>query len=112
MGSPCGCWLAVEESAEAGIAGAADGELRAVGEDGDMSILRVGFDFDDAFEVHDEGTMDPEKTRRVERGFKARDSLLFQMLLAFGCEGDVIVLCFHVIEFRDWNDEHARAIAH
>src|ERR1700735_2708605 len=103
---------AVEESAEAGVAGAADGELRAVGEDGDVSVLRVGLDLDDALQVDDVGAVNAEKTRRVERGFQARDGLLLQVLFAFGCKGDVIVLRFHVFEFRDWNDEDARAIAH
>src|ERR1700683_4419263 len=54
----CGRDLSVEESAEAGVAGAADGELGAVGEDGDVSVLCVGLDFDDALQVDDVGAMD------------------------------------------------------
>jgi len=76
-----------------------------------VSVLCVRLDFDDALQVNDVGAMDAEKTRGIERGFKAGDSLLLQVLFAFGCKGDVIVLRFHVVEFCDRNDENAGAIA-
>ena len=38
--------------------------------------------------------------------------MLFQVLLAFGAEGDVIVLRLGVIELGNGNNEDACAIAH
>src|SRR5882672_5268477 len=40
---------------EAGLAGAADGQARAVGENGQAAVLAVGLDAHDAFQIHDVG---------------------------------------------------------
>jgi hypothetical protein len=58
--------LAVEECFEAGVAGAADWELGAGGEDGDVGVFTVGFDFGDAFEIDDEGTVDAHEASGIE----------------------------------------------
>ena len=107
----CCRWLAIEKFAEAGVTGAADGELRSVVEHGDVAIFAVGLDAGDAFEVDDVGAMDAEEARRVEGGFEAGDGLLLQVLFAVGAEGDVVVLRFGVIELGDRNDENSGAVA-
>jgi hypothetical protein len=63
--------LAVEEFAEAGVTGAADGELCSVVEHGDVTIFAVRLDAGDSFEVDDVGAVDAKESRRVEGGFKA-----------------------------------------
>ncbi len=103
--------LAVEEGAEAGVTGAADGEPRAIVEDGDVAILGVGLDAGDAFEIDDVGAMDAQEAGRIERGLEAGDGLLLEMLFAFGNEREVIVLRLGVVEFGNGNDEDAGAIA-
>src|SRR5271169_5669949 len=103
--------LAVEESAEAGVACAAYWDLGAVGEDGDVAVFAVGLDFGHSLQVDDVGAVDAHEARRVERGFQAGDGLLLQVLFAFGGEGDVVVLRFGIFEFGDGNYEDAGAVA-
>ena len=102
---------AVEKFAKAGVSGAADGELCSVVEHRDVAIFAVGLDAGDSFEVDDIGAVDAKESRRVEGGFEAGDGLLFEVLFAFGAEGDVVVLGFRVIELGDGNDENPGAIA-
>jgi hypothetical protein len=104
-------WLAIEKFAEAGVTGAADGELCSVVEHGDVAIFTVRLDAGDALEVDDVRAVDAKKSRRVEGGFEAGDGLLFEVLLAFGADGNVVVLGFGVIEFGDGDYEDAGAIA-
>ena len=106
----CG-FSAVEKFTEAGVTCAADGELCSVVEHGDVAIFPVRLDASDAFEVDDVGAVDAKESRRVEGGFEAGDGLLFQVLFVFGAEGDVVVLGFGVVEFRDRNDENLGAVA-
>jgi hypothetical protein len=103
-------WLAIEEFAEAGVTGAADGELCSVVEHRDVAIFAVGLDAGDSFEIDDVGAVDAKESRRVEGGFEAGDGLLFEMLFVFRAEGDVVVLGFGVVELGDGDDENLGAV--
>src|SRR5271156_4110732 len=104
--------LAVEEGAEACVACPAYWELCTVCEHGDVAVFSVRLDPSHAFQVDDVGAVDAHEAGRVQRGFQAGDSLLLQVLFAFGGQVDVIVLCFGIFQLRDGNDEHAGAVAH
>src|SRR6266568_9255611 len=63
----------VEEGFEAGVAGAADGQARAVGENSQAAVLAVGLDAHHAFEIHDVRAVDAHKAVRIEASFEAGD---------------------------------------
>ncbi len=63
----------VEEGFEAGVAGAADGQARAVGENSQAAVLAVGLDAHHAFEIHDVRAVDAHKAVRIEASFQAGD---------------------------------------
>ena len=60
-------FLAVEECAEAGVAGAAYWQSRAVGENCQPAVLAVGLNAHHAFQIHYVGTVDAHKALRIER---------------------------------------------
>src|ERR1700722_5241063 len=101
--------LAVEEGFQAGVARAADGDLNAAAEHGDVGVFAVRLDLRDAFKIDDVGAMDAQKAGRVEGRFQVGDGLLLQVLFAGGRERDVVVLSLGVIELRYWNDRNLRA---
>src|SRR5882762_3653615 len=102
----------VEEGFEAGVAGAADGQASAVGENGQAAVLAVGLDAHEAFKVHDVGAVDAHEAGRIEAGFQAGDGLLLEMLLAQAGQRYVVVLGFRVVELDNWDQRNLGAVFH
>src|SRR5229473_5321031 len=93
----------VEEGFEAGVAGAANRQARAVGENGEAAVLAVGLDACDAFEIHDVRAVDADEAVWIQAGFEAGDGLLLEMLFALAGERHVIVLGLGVVKFSNWD---------
>src|SRR5216683_3776343 len=70
----------VEKGFKTGEAGPADGQARAVGENGQAAVLAVGLDARDALQVHDVRAVDAHEAVGIEAGFQAGDGLLLEML--------------------------------
>src|SRR5437660_3345701 len=100
----------VEEGFEAGVAGAADGEACAVGENREAAVLAVGLGAGDALEVHDVGAVDTHETVWVKARFQSGDGLLLEMLFAKACKSNVIILSFRIVEFGDRNQSDLGAV--
>src|SRR2546427_9489534 len=88
----------VEEGFQAGVAGAADRQARAVGENRQAAVLAIGFDANDALEIHDVRAVDTYETVRVEASFESGDGLLLEMLFALSGERHIIVLSLRIVE--------------
>ena len=101
---------AADQRIKSGIAAAAHGNARAIGEDGDPGVLRVRLDAGDALDVDDEGTVDAHEAFGVERGFEAGDGLLLEPVAAFTAQGNVVILGLGVVELADRDDVDLCAI--
>ncbi|OLC99600.1 MAG: hypothetical protein AUH86_02070 [Acidobacteria bacterium 13_1_40CM_4_58_4] len=73
---------------EAGIAGAADGQARAVCEDGQAAVLAVRFDASDSFQIHDIRAVNTDEAMRVETRFQTGNGLLIEVFLTLAGQGD------------------------
>src|SRR5215470_4253148 len=103
-------WLALENLAQSGVSGAADGKLGACSENHDVCIFAVGLDLSEAIQIHDVRAVNAQESLRVERFFQVGESLLLEVFLSLNRERHVIVLSFGEVEFSDGNDVHARSI--
>jgi hypothetical protein len=56
------CGSTIEKLAQASVAGATDGELSSVVENGHVAIFAVGLDARDSFEIHDVRTVNAEES--------------------------------------------------
>src|ERR1700704_2133344 len=93
----------IQEGPQSGITAAADRKLLSAAQDDDIVVLAIGLDFRDSLQVDDIGAVNAKETLRVEGSFQAGDGLLFQMLLSFGAERDVVILRFGEVELRHRN---------
>ena len=93
------------------VTGAAHGEAGAIRQDRQAAVFAVGFDARHTLQADDHRAVDAQSAwHRVALDF--RDRLRFQIALAAGMQGDVIVLRLDVIELVEGDDVDTRAIAH
>src|ERR1017187_6152572 len=95
-----------------GVAGAADGQARAIVQNRDSAFLPIGFDARNPVQVDDGGAVDAYEAGRIERLLERRNGLLLEIALAAAVERHVVVLRFHVIQFVDGDDLDPRTILH
>ena len=63
----------IEERLEAGVAGAADGQARAVDQYRKPAVFAVEFDARPAFRIDDVRAVNAHEARRLQAGFQAGD---------------------------------------
>src|ERR1700682_611033 len=100
----------VEEGLEAGVAGAAYRQARAVGENRKAAILAVRLDAPDALQVHEVRAVDAHVAVRVEACLQAGDGLLLEVLLSPTGQRHVVVLGLRVVKLGDRNQRNLRAV--
>src|SRR5437899_3905313 len=93
----------IEEGFEAGVAGAADRQARAVGEDRQATILAVRLYTYHTFQINDVRPMDADKIVRIEACFQAGNSLLLEVLFSLTDQGHIVVLSLGVVELANRN---------
>ena len=81
-------------------------------QDRQAAVFAVGFDARHTLQADDHRAVDAHKAPGIELALDFRDRLRFQIALAAGMQGDVIVLRLDVIELVEGDDVDTRAIAH
>src|SRR5260370_9841413 len=82
----------IEERLEAGVAGAADGQARAVDQYRKPAVFAVGFDARHAFKIDDVRAVNAHEARSLQAGFQAGDRLLLQVFRAVTRQGHILIL--------------------
>src|SRR6266404_2333484 len=105
-----GLLLLVQKSPQPRISTAANWKLLPTAQHDDILIFTIGLNFRVPLQVHDVRPVDAKKALRIKSTLQAGNSLLLQMFLSLGAQGDIIILRFRIVELRHRNDVDAGAI--
>src|SRR5689334_7474653 len=106
-----GSALRVEYFAQSRVAAPTHWKLRSVRKDREVGVFAVRLYLLQTLEVNDEGAVNAQELRRIERLFQARGRLLFQPTIPFADYRNIVILSFDIVEFVDGNDVNVTAIA-